>query len=150
MLVMTKKKALAVVLLCAAALLGLILLCMLLSGENDLRRPEGRQHYLEKLGWEIDPDSEAHRSILLPERLDGALAEYDRLQREQGFDLSRHLGERCEQYTYTLLNYPDDTQTAMVTLYLQGRRLIAADIHSVALDGFMHGLRPRGQQAGEG
>ena len=143
MAVMTRKKALGIVLLCAVALLGLIVFRFLQDDRNDLKSLEGRQAYLEKLGWEIDPASEEHRSILLPQRLDGVLADYNRMQIEQGFDLSRHLGERCEQYSYTLLNYPDDTQPALVTLYIQGRRIIAGDVHSAALDGFMHGLKTK-------
>ena len=130
-------------LLCAVALLGLIVFRFLQDDRNDLKSLEGRQAYLEKLGWEIDPASEEHRSILLPQRLDGVLADYNRMQIEQGFDLSRHLGERCEQYSYTLLNYPDDTQPALVTLYIQGRRIIAGDVHSAALDGFMHALKTK-------
>ena len=143
MAVMTRKKALGIVLLCAVALLGLIVFRFLQDDRNDLKSLEGRQAYLEKLGWEIDPASEEHRSILLPQRLDGVLADYNRMQIEQGFDLSRHLGERCEQYSYTLLNYPDDTQLALVTLYIQGRRIIAGDVHSAALDGFMHALKTK-------
>ena len=143
MAVMTRKKALGIVLLCAVALLGLIVFRFLHDDRNDLKSLEGRQAYLEKLGWEIDPASEEHRSILLPQRLDGVLADYNRMQIEQGFDLSRHLGERCEQYSYTLLNYPDDTQPALVTLYIQGRRIIAGDVHSAALDGFMHALKTK-------
>ena len=63
------------------------------------------------------------------------------MQLAQGYDLNRHLGEQCQQYTYLLNNYPDDSQTVLVTLYIQGRRVIAGDIHSTALNGFMHGLK---------
>lgn len=144
MAVMTKRKALSIVLLCAVVLLALLLLRWLIGGREDLRSPEGRQEYLEKLGWEIDPATEEHRSVLLPERLDGVIADYNRLQLQQGFDLSRHLGERCEQYSYLVLNYPDSSDTVVVTLYLQGKRLIAGDVHSTAMDGFMEPLKSGG------
>ena len=45
------------------------------------------------------------------------------------------------QYTYQITNYPNTDQTVLVTLYVQGDRLIAGDIHSTALNGFMHGLK---------
>ena len=144
MAVMTKRKALSIVLLCAVVLLALLLLRWLIGGREDLRSPEGRQEYLEKLGWEIAPATEEHRSVLLPERLDGVIADYNRLQLQQGFDLSRHLGERCEQYSYLVLNYPDSSDTVVVTLYLQGKRLIAGDVHSTAMDGFMEPLKSGG------
>ena len=99
------------------------------------------QAYLETLGWEIDPDSEEHKSVRVPESLDGIIADYNELQLQQDFDLSKHLGEACEQYSYTVTNYPDPEQTVLITVYIQGKELIAGDVHSTALIGFMQGLK---------
>ncbi|MBO5557062.1 MAG: DUF4830 domain-containing protein [Oscillospiraceae bacterium] len=139
--VFTRKKALLWVFAAAALLVGLILARTLLSPRWDLSARDGRQQYLSHLGWEIDPETEACKHVRIPEKLEGVIADYNEMQKTQGCDLSRHLGEACEQYTYQITNYPDDSQTVLVTLYIQGRRLIAGDIHSTALDGFMHGLR---------
>lgn len=135
----TKKKALAIVFLVAAVLLAATLLkgC----GAADCSTLEGRQVFLHGLGWEIDPESEDVRTVQLPETLSGKLAEYNEMQLAQGYDLSRHLGEQCQQYSYLVVNYPDSDQTVLATLYVQGHRIIAGDIHSTALDGFMHGLK---------
>ena len=137
---MTRGKAVLTVLAAAALLLLMISLRAFLAA-GDCRTFEGRARFLARLGWEIDPASEEHQSLRLPETLEGTLADYDRMQRSQGYDLSRHAGERCEQYTYRVTNYPDCGQTVLVTLYVQGRRVIAGDIHSTALDGFMHGIK---------
>ena len=59
----------------------------------------------------------------------------------KGAEDTPEMGERCEKYSYRLTNYPDCGQTVMVTLYVRGRRVIAGDVHSTALDGFMHGLK---------
>ena len=139
--VFTKKRALRIVLIVALVLLCLIVLRSCLGHRDDLSSLEGRQKYLAKLGWEIDPASEDHKTVLLPENLDGVLADYNRMQTEQGYDLAEHLGERCEQYSYEVLNYPDDSQTVLVTIYVQGKKIIAGDIHRTALDGFMQGLK---------
>ena len=66
---------------------------------------------------------------------------------EQGYDLSRHLGEQCQQYSYLITNYPDESQTVLATIYVQGSRIIAGDIHSTALNGFLQGLKaaPQGK-----
>ncbi len=129
-------------LLAAAVLLVLAVLMLhsVFASGPDLREAEGRQRYLAQLGWEIDMESEEHKTVRIPAKLEGVLAEYNELQRSEGRDLEAHVGERCEQYSYTVLNYPDETQTVLVTLYIQGRELIAGDIHSTALDGFMQGL----------
>ena len=138
---MRKRRLLRFVLLFAIALLAIILVRALLDQKPDLSTLEGRQAYLEKLGWEIDPDSEEHKSVRVPESLDGIIADYNELQLQQDFDLSKHLGEACEQYSYTVTNYPDPEQTVLITVYIQGKELIAGDVHSTALNGFMQGLK---------
>lgn len=138
---MRKRRLLRFVLLFALALLAIILVRALLDQKPDLSTLEGRQAYLQKLGWEIDPDSEEHKSVRVPESLDGIIADYNELQLQQDFDLSKHLGEACEQYSYTVTNYPDQEQTVLITVYIQGKELIAGDVHSTALNGFMQGLK---------
>ena len=138
---MRKRRLLRFVLLFALALLAIILVRALLDQKPDLSTLEGRQAYLETLGWEIDPDSEEHKSVRVPESLDGIIADYNELQLQQDFDLSKHLGEACEQYSYTVTNDPDHEQTVLITVYIQGKELIAGDVHSTALNGFMQGLK---------
>ena len=137
----TKKKALTLVLVVAAALILLILLRSCTASRSKLSTTEGRTAFLSSLGWEVDPSTEEYKRVLIPDKLEGALSEYNEMQRKQGCDLSRHLGQRCDQYTYEITNYPNSEQTVLVTLYVQGNRLIAGDIHSTALNGFMHGLK---------
>ena len=142
----TKKKALLIVFAAAALLLLFIYLRFGKEEAPDLRTPEGRQMFLLNLGWEIDPDSESHKTVLIPRELSGIMLEYNKMQLKQGFDLSKHCGESCEQYLYKLTNYVDSNSTVVVTLYVQGGKLIAADIHSTAMNGFMHGIiRSNGQ-----
>ena len=109
----------------------------------------GGRNYLRSLGWEIDPQTEAFRTVLVPDQLEGIMAQYNKLQLQQGYDLSRHLGESCLQYTYEITNYADSDGKVIVSLYLQDGEIIAADIHSTALNGFMHGLK-RAEAAGQG
>ena len=136
----TKKKALTIVLI-AAVLLILLIVLKGCGSVTDVSTTKGRQTFLHELGWEIDPASEDLRTVQLPDTLDGMLEDYNQLQQEQGYHLERHLGEQCQQVTYRVTNYPDESQTVLVTLYIQGSRLIAGDIHSTALNGFMHGLK---------
>ena len=141
--VLTKKKALAIVLLIGFALLVLIGLRWY-NGRGpryDLSTLDGRQAFLLELGWEVDPETEEYRSVVVPEKLEGIMSQYNRMQLAQGYDLNAHLGESCQQYSYRLLNYPDSDSPVFVTLYIQGSQLIAGDIHSNALNGFMHGLK---------
>ena len=140
---MTKKKALTVVLAVAALLLLFIALRLFLPAQTDhqLSTIEGREAFLLELGWEIDRDSEVFRTVTVPDKLEGIMLQYNKMQLTQGYDLNAHLGERCQQYTYTLKNYSDSDGTVLVTLYIQGDSLIAGDIHTTAANGFMHGLK---------
>ncbi len=139
--VFTKKKALIGVLLAAVILLALILFRSCSAARVNLSTTEGRMDFLSSLGWEADAATEEYKRVLIPGKLEGALADYNAMQLEQGCDLSRHLSERCDQYSYRITNYPNCDQTVLVTLYVQDGRLIAGDIHSTALNGFMHGLK---------
>lgn len=135
---LTKKRALLWVIVSAAIIVGLIALRWSI-GREDLSTLDGRLRFISELGWEADRESEQHQGVLIPDTLDGVMAEYNAMQLEQGYDLNQHLGERCEQYSYVLTNYPDSS-TVYITLYVQGRRLIAGDIHTASLNGFMHGI----------
>ena len=140
---LTKKKATVIVVVLAAVLLGLILLRWQSSGRNsyDLSTLEGRQAFLLELGWEVDASTEEFRTVVVPEKLEGIMSQYNRMQQAQGYDLNEHLGESCQQYSYQLTNYPDSDSPVFVTLYIQDGKLIAGDIHTNALNGFMHGLK---------
>lgn len=140
--VFTRKKALAIVLFIAAALILLIALKWLGRDTGpDLTTLEGREMFLKELGWEIDTTSEDCRNVVIPESMEGIMQEYNRIQQEQGYDLSKHAGESCKQYSYFVTNYPNCSQTVIVTLYIQGKQIIAGDIHTAEINGFMHGLK---------
>lgn len=143
-----RKRALLTVLIAALIIFLLIMArgIFLPGVEYDLDTPEGREAYLNSLGWEINRDSEAFRTVVVPDKLDGIMAQYNRMQQAQGYDLGLHLGESCSQYSYELTNYTDSEGTVIVTLYIQNGELIAADIHTTAVNGFMHGLKKNEKQ----
>jgi hypothetical protein len=102
----------------------------------------GREKYLENLGWEIDPASEQAQDIVLPDKFGAVMSEYNKLQKQQGFDLSLFSGLECRQYTYAVTNYPEpDAGDVLATLYVHGRQVIGGDIHSAGINGFMHALK---------
>ena len=138
----TRKKALIWILICGIILLLILTARSVFSNEKplDLNTAEGREAYLRSLGWEIDRDSESFRSVLVPRKLEGIMEQYNKIQLRQGYDLNKHLGESCKQYCYDVLNYPGGEGKVIVSLYLQDGKVIAGDVHSTAVNGFMHGL----------
>lgn len=144
--VFTKKKALKLVISIGIVLILLVLLrYMFPINRINLSTSEGRESFLLGLGWEVDMQSETYRSVVVPEVLDDTLKRYNEMQLSQGYDLNKHLGEKCQQYTYIVTNYPNYEKTVFVTIYVQGRSIIAGDIHTAAADGFMHTLDREGK-----
>lgn len=138
----TRKKMLLLLLM-----IGILLLLFITAKKvfvkdetPDLNTVEGREAYLKTFGWEIDRESESFRSVVVPQKLEGIMAQYNKIQLKQGFDLNKHLGESCRQYCYDVTNYPGGAGKVIVSLYLQNGQVIAADVHSTAINGFMHGL----------
>ena len=120
-----KRKALKI-LLAAAILLTTLILLRSCGGTDGADSPEGRQTFLRQLGWEIDPESEDMRTVQLPNKLEGMLQKYNELQLKQGYDLNKHLGESCKQYSYLVLNHPVRDQTVWRPFTFRGIRSLPA------------------------
>lgn len=138
----TRKKTLTLLLICGILLLLFVTARSVFDKEKplDLNTLDGREVYLRSLGWEIDRDSESFRSVVVPQKLEGIMAQYNKIQLKQGYDLNAHLGETCRQYCYDITNYPGGEGKVIVSIYLQNGEIIAGDVHSTAINGFMHGL----------
>jgi len=143
----TKKSAAIAVISAAALMIAAVFVCAFpcsgfgLSEIIDVSDTEGRLRYLAEFSWEADPESELLQSIVLPNEFSEILSDYNELQLKQGFDLSDYRGKECAQYTYTVLNYPNYSGRVYATLYIRSGRVIAADIHSAELNGFIHGIK---------
>ncbi len=128
---------------------GLVLLLILASvlrlegGERNAADREARLAYIASLGWETEPDSETETSVTIPDCSEGAMKDYNELMRKADYDLSPYAGKSVVRYQYLLTNYPDCTDQVYLTLYVRHGRVIGGDIHTAALDGFMHELRAR-------
>lgn len=139
-----RKNAVTIVAVAIALFLLLALLIHFLPGQGkNAADPDDRMAYLASLGWEADPESEETRTVRIPDCGEGAMADYNELMEKGGFDLSDYEGKTVDQYSYVLTNYPGTDQKVFVTLYVYRGRVIGGDIHTAALDGFMHELRPR-------
>jgi hypothetical protein len=61
------------------------------------------------------------------------------MQKQQGCDLKRFAGKNATLYSYEVTNYPS-SDVVVADLYIINNRVVAGDIHSTSLDGFMHTL----------
>lgn len=137
-----RKNAGRIVLAALVLLLLLIGLTALLGGRaKNADSTDKRLAFIASLGWEADAETEEARTVTIPRCDEGAMAEYNALMQKGGYDLSRYEGKTVEQYSYQLTNYPGTDQKVFITVYVWHGRVIGGDIHTAALNGFMHELR---------
>ena len=140
-----RKKGAVMLLVLAAAAAALILLCARIRtgpAADRLVTNGDRLEYLAGLGWEAAETPLSEQTVRIPEEFPPVLAEYNALQLQQGYDLTKYAGKEAQLYIYRILNYPSRTEGEEVccSLYLYKGRVIGGDIHSTSYTGFMHGL----------
>ncbi|MBQ4427208.1 MAG: DUF4830 domain-containing protein [Oscillospiraceae bacterium] len=141
-------------LISVAVIAAVILIISGLFGQSDknqtspvsaLRSNEDRVSYLSSLGWEVEEEPVETVSVRIPEKLGEVFSEYNSLQRSQGNDLEKYAGKLCTRYTYKVTNYPTGDDSVVADLIVYRGNVIAGDIQSVAIGGFMQGLEyPKG------
>ena len=107
-----------------------------------IRTAEDAAAYLAGLGWEVEPEPLEVREIVIPRSFSGVYADYVDLQKKQGFPIEQYGGMDAVRYTFRVKNYPTGEKEIVADLVVSGQSIIAGDIQSTALDGFMTGLRP--------
>lgn len=95
--------------------------------------------FLESLGWETSGEPVDVREVIIPEEWNSVFEEYNDLQKQQGFDLDKYRGKQATIYTYQILNY-DGAENVVANLMVFDGKLIAGDVCSAELGGFMQGL----------
>ena len=115
---------------------------------------EERIAFLSQFGWEVKKEAVSVKEVTIPAAFSNVYTEYNQIQLEQGMDLTAYAGCTCKVWTYEVTNYPEKTETVYATLIVYDGQIVAGDISSAALDGFMHGFsaRPealRGAEDGE-
>lgn len=101
-----------------------------------------RRMFISQFGWETEEDPVQVREIVIPAEFSDVYIKYNEIQTAQGFDLTKHKGEKVKHWTYRVTNYPDTTDVIYANLLIQDGKVIGGDICSTALDGFMHGFSP--------
>ncbi len=143
---LNKRKILTVVLALLLIAAAIIFLVSRSAAETSaskivLKNNKERIAYLGSLGWKVKSDPLDEQNIVIPKNFDDVYEEYNELQLSQGFDLSGYAGLEATRYTYEVLNYPGGEDPVVADIIIYRNRLIAGDVQSAKLDGFMHGLQ---------
>lgn len=95
--------------------------------------------WLAAQGWEVDPEPTGQMEVVVPSKFDQLYESYNDIQKAQGFDISRYKGETVTKYTFLVKNYPQEPEGVAANLLVYQGRLIAADLCSLELGGFLKG-----------
>ena len=104
-----------------------------------------RVAWLQSLGWEVDPIPVSQVSVIIPRQFDELYSQYALLQRQGGFRLEKHKGKAADKYCYTVRNYGDGQELAVASILQRGDKIIAADLSSAKLGGFLKPMLPRSE-----
>jgi hypothetical protein len=128
-----------------AVLLAVILLFSVLfitrcvsvrRGSIRVESPADIVAFLGTFGWAVEPEPVTVRNVQIPARFTEAYQQYNNLQKQQGFDLSRYRADIVESYTFRVLNHPVVGDVFANVLVFRNR-IIGGDICSFAINGFM-------------
>lgn len=141
----SKKKAVIILIALAIILAAIVIIAGTAGngseGTGKVKTNEARVSYLSQLGWQVEPECLEEQAIVIPREFSDIFNEYNKLQQQQGFDLAEYKGLEVQRYTYRVTNYPNTTDEVEAELYVRNGIVIGGDIHSTALDGFIHGLK---------
>ena len=112
-------------------------------GERALKTNEDRTALLKECGWEIEEEPVEFIEVRIPDKFDGVYGQYNEIQKRQGLDLEKYSGKRVMRYTYKISNHPSGESGVVANIIVYKNKLIAADVCSPQMNGFMHGLKEK-------
>lgn len=113
------------------------------ADEPDGSTPEAIIDFLSDNGYTVS--SPVIKKVTIPSDFNDVYENYNNLQKEQGFDLSKYKGETAVSYTFTVIGYVDNNGDAknnvQAHVLVCDGKIIGGDIASTELNGFMAGIR---------
>ena len=105
-----------------------------------VRSEEECADYLKELGWELDMESSSVSEVSIPKEFDDVYTEYNKMQQEYGYNLSKYRGKTVNLYKYTITNHPSGESNVCANVLVYKNKIIGGDISSAKLSGFTHGI----------
>lgn len=99
-----------------------------------------RIKFLAQFGWNVESEEVEICQIRIPNYFNEVFENYNKIQLEQGLDLSNYMGKICKRFTYKICNYPDVSNEVFADLLILNNKVIGGDICSSEKGGFIHGF----------
>lgn len=135
--IMLSKRNLIII---TAALIVVLLtvgsICSAEAGKIDGSTNALRVGYLERLGYHVNETALSVKEITLPQEFGDVYTEYNKLQKQAGFDLSDYKGEKATVYCYEL----SFNKQVNLHLIVSEGIIIGGDVGEIKLNGEMKPL----------
>ena len=96
--------------------------------------------YISSFDIEVDKDGLKEDEIKVPASFNEVYKNYNKIQKEQGFDLENYKGKTLKRYTYPMINIEDEGSLFVEVLTFDGI-IVAADIYSTNIGGSIRTLK---------
>lgn len=117
------------------------------AGENavnysydKVKTAEDAAAFLSQFGWKVNEAPIEVKTVTIPAEFDKIFSAYNELQKSQGLNLSKYKNKDVTRYTFAITNYPDYEGTVYANVLVYRNRVIAGDICSADVSGFVHGF----------
>ena len=150
MMVMTAKVDMKKILLVLVAVAALILSGLLLLGGGEetqttaaaaVSNNDARVQFLKSFGWDVTTSPTETGQVNIPEETSQVFERYNKLQKSQGYDLSRYAGKKVMRYVYKINNFPGATEPVYATLLVYKNQIIGGDVTDTAAKGQIRGFK---------
>ncbi len=134
-------KAIAAIVAVAAIIAAAVIFTA--ADEPEVTSPESITDFIRDCGYNVA--SPITKEITIPEEWSEVYENYNKLQKEQGFDLSRYKGEAAVSYTFPVIGYVnkqgEKEEYVEIHIIVCNEKIVGGDIASTRLNGFMEPLR---------
>ena len=110
----------AIAVIIVALVSMLIIIACRCSSKNvyEMKSEAQRQSFLKEMGWETSEEYDECKVVVIPEKFNEVYQNYNKLQKEQGFDLTKFAGKTAEVYTYKIKNYEGSHKDEEINCHL--------------------------------
>lgn len=115
------------------------------SGEQSIRYDKVKgagdvAEFLGQFGWEVKSEAVEIKDVVIPSEFDRVFTSYNEIQKQQGLDLSKYRRKNATRYTMEITNYGEYNGKVYANIIVYKNKVIAGDICSADMTGFMHGF----------
>lgn len=112
---------------------------------DNIKTNEDRINFLAQFGWTVESEPCEEQKVTIPSEFDSVFTGYNDIQKAQGLDLSTYAKREMNRYTYVVTNYEGYSGLVYANLLVYKDRVVAGDICSSDVDGFVHGFEKSGE-----